>query len=229
MKRPILFLDFDGVLNSKSYLRAWLKKNRSVLTRFHTDPTTPPEKLFAFEASKIDRVAVRRVNRIIKATGAHVVVCSSWRHYHPLPRLRQMLRARGFVGKIIGVTPTILDAERGHECAAWLATHRYAVWSFAALDDDTDYEPMMDRLVRTSVKGYRTDGLKDKHVSAAIGLLRTSATEMVRAWRTHADALTANTVPITPPPELLPLDAAHAVVQSLYAAHGYSNAVTVER
>ena len=208
----ILFLDIDGVLNSGPYFREWYNIAR--------EPEDTQPARFAFDASKIDPLAVERVNRIVEATGAKVVICSSWRHYHPLSRLRQILRARGFAGSVIGVTPAICDAQRGAECAAWLATHRRAAWSFAALDDDCDYQPMMGRLVKTGRKG-----LLDRHVRAAIKLLQTPAPKPIAAWRARSDKLMARAVTLTPNPRMLSPMAARARVLSMYKAHGYSNVV----
>ena len=163
----ILFLDFDGVLNSGPYMRTWAQA--FYLTAPQEAKQSQAER-FKMDAAKIDTLAIERVNRIIAATGARVVVCSSWRHFHPVSRLRRLLRSRGFVGSVVGVTPAIPGAMRGAECVAWLAAHPRAAWSFAALDDDEDYDPMINRLVRTSSANYRYDGLKEKHVAAAIKL-----------------------------------------------------------
>ena len=59
----IVFLDFDGVLNSHAYFNARTEKFEDV-----------------GEAGELDPTAVERLNRIIDATGALVVVSSSWRY-----------------------------------------------------------------------------------------------------------------------------------------------------
>jgi hypothetical protein len=168
----VIFLDFDGVLNSVRYIlgnRAWKKDGSWKKTRDR-------HAIYAMWKTQIDRRAVRRLNRIVRATGARIVVCSTWRLIHPVGRLRRLLRDRGFVGSVIGATPDIEHAARGMECAAWLARHRRPIESFVALDDMDDYEPMMSRLVRTST--FRRDGLEDRHVKRAIQLLRTPAEEI---------------------------------------------------
>ncbi len=217
----ILFLDFDGVLNSHPYTRSRLSVGHELTE------TASIARRFADDALKLDPRAIQRVNRIVRATGARVVICSSWRHFHPLPRLRRFLRARGFIGSVVGVTPAICGAMRGAECAAWLATYPRAAWSFAALDDDADYEPMMHRLVKTSSKNLRRNGLEDRHVTAAIKLLRSPAAWQVARWRQKAKKLMARAVTITPPPRYLLPDEARAFVDAMYAAHGYSNVVLV--
>lgn len=218
----ILFLDFDGVLNSGPYIRTWAQ------TFYLTDPEEAKQsqaERFKMDAAKIDTLAIERVNRIVEATGARVVVCSSWRHFHPMSRLRRLLRSRGFVGSVVGVTPAIPGAVRGAECVAWLAAHPRAAWSFAALDDDEDYDPMMNRLVRTATVGYRHDGLKEKHVAAAIKLLLSPAADQITAWRRQVKSLTKKAIHIPPPPTLLPMVRAREFVDAMYLAHGYSNVV----
>jgi len=212
----ILFLDFDGVLNSAAYLRRW------VISRRRATPSRKASALLMAATSKLDPQAVCRVNRIVEATDAKIVVCSSWRHYYPLAQLRRILRGRGLVGSVVGVTPAIVDVERGTECAAWLATHRRAAWSFAALDDDGDYEPMMDRLVQTK------DGLRDKHVGATVARLQSPAGDQVAGWRARADRLMSGAVPIVPPRRPMEAGSAAQFVREAYAVHGYSNMVKVK-
>ena len=105
----ILFLDFDGVLNSGPYIRTWAQ-NFCL-----TDPEEANQSQadrFEMDAARIDVQAIQRVNRIVEATGAQVVVCSSWRHFHPVSRLRRLLRSRGFVG----------FCRRGHASHPWRGT-----------------------------------------------------------------------------------------------------------
>jgi HAD domain in Swiss Army Knife RNA repair proteins len=221
----ILFLDFDGVLNSGPYMRTWI---RDFYVAEPDEGTQSQTERFEMDAAKLDTQAIDRVNRIVAATGARIVVCSSWRHFHPLSRLRRLLRSRGFAGPVVGVTPAIPGAVRGDECVAWLAAHPRAAWSFAALDDDNDYGPMMDRLVRTSTVGYRHDGLKEKHVAAAIKLLLSPAAKQIAAWRRRVKSLTKKAVHMPAPPKLLPLTQAREFVDAMYLAHGYSNVVKAE-
>ena len=87
---------------------------------------------------------------------------------------------------------------------------------------------MMDRLVRTATVGYRHDGLKEKHVTAAIRLLLSPATAQIAAWRRRVKSLTKKAVHIPPPSKLLPLVRAREFVDAMYLAHGYSNVVKIK-
>jgi len=160
----IVFLDFDGVLNCHAYLseRSNHRKNIENLSRFDA----------RWWGEMIDPKAVEHLNSIVEQTGAYVVVCSSWRHGHSYERLRRVLQVRGFRGEVLGVTPTLDGSQRGAECVAWIHAWPRTVESFVALDDESDYEPIMDRLVKT---GWHLGGLLEEHVAPAVALLRTPA------------------------------------------------------
>jgi HAD domain in Swiss Army Knife RNA repair proteins len=156
----IIFLDFDGVLNSHSW---W-------------DSLSEAEKT---DVMGLDPVAVARLHHLVCATSARVVVSSTWRHGRSRTRLQTILADAGFGGQVLGTTPEWLRKsdggiycaeERGQEIQAWLdAAPRYGhdVESFVILDDNSDMAHLMDRLVQTTTK----DGLQDEHVERAIEML----------------------------------------------------------
>ncbi len=159
--RPVLFLDFDGVMNSKE----WFHKR--------------PHQELAF-----DPVLVSRVSTICQSVDANVVVSSSWRrigdpHRGEAPPstpmegvlfCRGVLRGYGFRGRIVDVTPSGDDrgSERGWEIQAWLDAHpEYSETPFAILDDGDDMVHLKLRLVLTP---WNT-GIQTSHVKRAIELL----------------------------------------------------------
>jgi hypothetical protein len=152
----ILFLDFDGVLNSWRYFKDAHTAGRTL--------QTPQDQ--------IDPKAVRWLNEIFLKTGCHVVVSSTWRRLHRMPDLRGWLKQAGFTGAVIDRTPSINDVDRGVEIDAWLKAHvRLPVESFAILDDGSDMAPHMDKLVLVDAR----KGLKPKHADAAVALLGAAA------------------------------------------------------
>ena len=141
----IVFLDFDGVLNS---------------TRFSREMLDGPG---ADDA--LDPVAVEILNRIVERTTAKVVVSSTWRLTHPLERIVAILRAHGFRGEVLGATP-VRSGPRSGEIAAWLSEQR-SVTSFVILDDLADMGRFAKRHVRTRVE----DGLLPEHEALACAVL----------------------------------------------------------
>jgi hypothetical protein len=123
-KVKVIFLDFDGVLNSRSRWKECQK----------VDPRSP--------SALIDPLAAWRVKQLIAQTGAKVVVSSSWRHIHPLEQLKGFLWKYGISRDlIIGKTPRI--GRRGHEIRAWLKKYNEnhennPVTNYLILDDDPD-------------------------------------------------------------------------------------------
>ena len=153
----IIFLDFDGVLNSASYLLA------------------NPGGM-----DKLDPTAIERLNVIIDRTCAKVVISSTWRLLYPLQDLRARLKAAGFRGEILDCTPQLsADAARGQgflftrceEIQTWLKAHPDPIESFVILDDadlhDTPHSELHARIIKTDF----TTGLLDEHIDWAIMLL----------------------------------------------------------
>jgi histidinol phosphatase-like enzyme len=159
-KPPLIFLDFDGVLNN----REWLAKQTDLFdSKNHFDPD-----------------AIRRLNSLVAATGAEVVVSSSWRIWnvtkYPMERLLQSV---GFKYEILGTTPVMncdehrddgfecSDAHRGYEIDTWLTRNNAHDRSFVIIDDDSDMAPHGDRLVQTSM----STGLKMEHFCKALAVI----------------------------------------------------------
>jgi hypothetical protein len=124
----IIFLDFDGVLNSELFYtsgRADLGKVRS----------------------NIDPKSVSFLNNLIKATDAKVVVSSTWRLGRTVEELQKILDAAGFKGEVIGTTPDMRKNSvfRGNEINFWM-NENYKKFNFdknnfrhyVIFDDDSD-------------------------------------------------------------------------------------------
>jgi hypothetical protein len=158
---PILFLDFDGVLNSAAFFRSPESKDG--------------------EAGALDPKAVARLNTIIAKTGAKVVVSSSWRYGRSVAELQAILDERGFVGEVIDKTADAIHMDaadpkesgfyrayaRGDEIREWLDRHP-EVKSFVALDDDWEMDAVKENHVKTNTF---VGGLLDHHVEEAIRIL----------------------------------------------------------
>ena len=152
----IVFLDFDGVINSAEY-----RTYRPPLdSRFGW--STPEH-----EDWSLDKSAIRRLNRLADLPDVGIVVSSMWRISRSLADLRELLVRNGFTGKLICKTP-VLKETRGHEVQEWLRATARKVSSFVILDDDFDFMVFgRDRLVLTD----EDVGLTDDDVDKAIEVL----------------------------------------------------------
>jgi hypothetical protein len=148
----LVFLDFDGVLNSWDFLYG---------SREPFSSTSADEK--------IDPEAVRRLNEITDRTGASIVVSSAWRIGKKVADLRELLHRHGVTGQVVGATPRN-DRTRGDQIAESLEYHKRLgreVDSFVILDDDNDMGGLTWALVKTTM----AQGLQDEHVAQAVEIL----------------------------------------------------------
>ena len=151
----VLFLDVDGVLNSVE--------------------TTA--LCYGFVGIDDDKVA--KLHQIVAATGAHIVLSSSWKHdWEPKDKehqnrygdyLDQKLKTYNLYA--IDKTHESSSGRRGEGIMKWVGTHE--VDSFIILDDEWfDFKEcgLSSRVIKTEF--YSEDGgLTDAHVEFAIELL----------------------------------------------------------
>jgi hypothetical protein len=152
MIAPVLFLDIDGVLNSRD---CWERLRGS--------------------RHKIDREKVALLNEIVAETGCRIVVSSTWRIGVGQGKggCRDILRSYGLKARFRRDwrTPEIRDDDhavpmRGTEIADWLS--RNGSPPYAIVDDDSDMLPeQMPRFVQTTFQS----GLTREHAYRLIALL----------------------------------------------------------
>ena len=140
----ILFLDVDGVLNT-----------RKVLLEGDVDP--------------IDIDCAEQLERVIKESGCKIVISSTWRIFGEVYILRAINKALGrrspsIEESVVGVTPskTSNDECRGDEIQTWLDQNQNKVDKFAIVDDDVDMGDLMGHLVRTDPEFGLTEELADQ-------------------------------------------------------------------
>jgi hypothetical protein len=129
----IVFLDFDGVVNTIQYMP-------------HSN-----EVNFASPSDGFvnNRTAIELVNMLCEKTESNVVVSSSWRRHMTVDELRHLLKCSGFRGYVLDKTPVFKgNALRGDEIKQWVEDNYNIVSNFVILDDDDDMGEVMDRLVR---------------------------------------------------------------------------------
>lgn len=154
-----IFLDIDGVLNSNFFF----------IERSQSDRWKEAYEKYSQEVAhgvcSIDERTVARVNKIVKETGAKIVVSSTWRHD---PYLPEVFKAVGMEAPIFDVTPRSESRIRGEEIKAWL--DKYAEpCKYIILDDDSDMLPeQYPYFIQTDCLKW---GLDDNDVEIAIKIL----------------------------------------------------------
>jgi len=161
----VIFLDFDGVLNSSK----WFAANKQRITE--------STSLLTRGRAELDPESIQRVLSIIAATGAAVVISSSWRNLHTMAEISEMLPelAVHFVDKTPDLNKIDSDRDigcwRGHEIAFWIQEFEKKngqLDSFLILDDDSDMLPhQKTNFVQTNWEV----GILDTHVEQAIKIL----------------------------------------------------------
>lgn len=152
----VIFLDINGVLNGDETPR-----------RGMFNPSSLRET-----AGQMDEDKVARLNRIVCATGARIVVISDLRKHWDTRSLGRMLRFRGLPSShlVVGTTPVLPDSTRGGECLAWLEQN--PAGKFVILDDicTSELHPLGQHHIQTTW----AHGLQDNHVREAIAHLTAS-------------------------------------------------------
>lgn len=104
-KQKIIFLDFDGVMDTLRYFNILESKGLPICDKY---------------GSIFDPECVENLRHIIDVTNASIVVSSSWKYFMPLQELKEMWNKRQLPGNIIGMTPFDPRNHRGYEIEAWL-------------------------------------------------------------------------------------------------------------
>lgn len=170
----VLFLDFDGVLNSLD----WIKRRPSkeaFAAEFNVSPEQYDHDHLVWGLRSIDPDSVAALNQIVHRSKARVVVSSSWRTMYALNKLEWMLRARGFEHHLVGATPEAQwlrergerRISRGEEIQRWMALMEIKPADIVIIDDDGDMDHLRPRLFQTNAQER---GLCADHVDTVLKL-----------------------------------------------------------
>ena len=153
-----LFLDIDGVIATPTSMR----KNYLL----GVEP----------EEQRYDTLSLMYVGRLVKLTGARVVLSSTWREdldtkdptLHAI--IYNLLRQLEEVGApLFDVTPRILGADRSAEIAAWLDENPCEAW--AILDDLARFDQRPDVCEGHLVRIADSEGIRHEHYLQALDAL----------------------------------------------------------
>jgi len=159
----VVFLDVDGVLNTEETFER--NYQEYLVTNVRKEP--------------IDEERIKYLKDIIVATGAKIVLSSSWRLHCEFegrtivssePHMKYLIDLLSKYGLMLyDITGYDRDGNRGNEIMEWLA--REEVDNFIVLDDSVqDLEQFVDKeLIKTNFyRGGEESGLCLSHVDAAI-------------------------------------------------------------
>lgn len=134
----IIFLDFDGVLNSARTIIAYGQGMLLPRSRFD-DP-------------KFDPVALSLVRALAEDTDAKIVVSSTWRTGATLEELQRIFELYNWDtrGTIIDMTPSYMNVRRGLEINSWLDSNSWS--NYVILDDGTGFlDEQLPHLIKTDM------------------------------------------------------------------------------
>lgn len=153
----VIFLDFDGVLNSRVYDR---QRNWN-------------------EQSEIDETRLPLVKKIVEETGAKIVLSTTWRE-HWDKALEKCDKDGVYINEtfakygltISDKTPDLgVVFDRPDEIKAWLDSTQEPIESFVIIDDYRYvWGTLSDRFVKTNPDFGL--GLEEEHVRRAIEILK---------------------------------------------------------
>jgi hypothetical protein len=135
----IIFLDIDGVLNGYN---KWIYFLINISKKLHIPARFMRNMLKIFE---VKEKYVKRLSKIVKRTGAKIVMSSSWRRgywYTPYDkkfpdqkRLEDLLKKYNI--EVIDITPSCKRRRREDEINHWLNETQISVTNFVILDDES--------------------------------------------------------------------------------------------
>ena len=151
----IIFLDFDGVMDTAYYDHVLSKEGKPGNDKYGT--------IF-------DPYCVQNLKRIIDETGAKIVVSSSWKYDMSYKAFLDMWDYRGLPGFVTDVTPTpAIRNNRGDEIDAWLEECRTEC-QYVIIDDLDAYNFNEHQIPRLLVVNP-FNGLDEDTAKRAIDLL----------------------------------------------------------
>lgn len=124
----VIFLDIDGVMNG-----------------LESRPLARRGLVSWLEPTQVDLL-----NGIVEATGAVVVVSSSWRLAMPWDAMKAAFQLAGCTAELIDRTPDLDARDRQREIMAWLTAQPEPPERYVVIDDSFLMPAMPGALVRTS-------------------------------------------------------------------------------
>lgn len=153
----VIFLDFDGVLNSSASFVCENRKKKRAVKNYYTGKgglSNKSAKQIRINQTFSEVCASNFQYILDKCPDVKVVISSTWRILHDMDWLKEKLEEYGIdSSKVIDKTPRIIQgfrsAPRGEEISEWLAEHP-EVTDYVILDDNSDMTVHMEKFVQTT-------------------------------------------------------------------------------
>lgn len=187
----VIFLDFDGVLNSTRSVLAQLDLTpiepvkQEVTPREQVQNATDEMKLKWHiewddkQWGELDRIAIGLIDKLCLYAPAKVVISSTWRLNTPHVSFHWRFWKMGFKNiQVIGKTPNLPNKNRGQEIQDWIRTSLEPVERFVIIDDDSDMTPRQKQ--SHFVQTNNNEGLLLEHYRRALEILNPSHPSLVR-------------------------------------------------
>jgi len=137
--KPIIFLDFDGVLETIY----WEQEDSGEWTLNSRKQGSRGDRYLN------NKQAIGWLNELYKKIPYDIVVSSTWRMSRSVETLQNIITNSGFLKeiKVIDKTP-VLYQQRGWEIQKWIDDNNFK-GKFIIIDDDSDMCDLIGLLVRT--------------------------------------------------------------------------------
>ena len=135
MDLPIIFLDFDGVVNT-----IYWKKDANGICCYNV--------MKGGHTELNNQQAIGWLNELYTKVPYDIVITSTWRISMSVEELQYLLIKSGFRPeiKVIGKTP-VLHKERGIEIQQWIDENQFT-GDFVIIDDDSDMGELLPKLIK---------------------------------------------------------------------------------
>jgi len=139
----IIFLDIDGVLNSREYMK-----------KIYLETGKP----WSHTKNMLDPKCLALLKELVEEENAYIVLSSTIRRFED-----DMITFFASVGntiprsRFVGQTPYLHGLPRGAEIENWISTHKHSINDYIILDDDADMLMLSDHLIQTSFETGLTE------------------------------------------------------------------------
>lgn len=144
----VIFLDFDGVLNSLQSRVFW--ENLKDQAAFEEQMKTSSGGILEQIAMEFCPIALSNLDELIRRTpNLKIVISSSWRASRSVEELKELFVSKLIQGAIIDKTESFSNI-RGEEIQKWLNEHP-EVTNYVILDDDQSMtDAQKENFIKTS-------------------------------------------------------------------------------